>query len=393
MTAPKLLPFLLCFLTACGGEKQAAAPATPPPAKVESRKVGEADLVVLTLTAKAVERLGIATASVTQGSAASYYEVAGEAVVPPGQSLVVTAPVSGMLLSGAAALLPGQGVRANEVLFKIKPLLAVPRDLRVNADAELRAAEVRLEAAKQRTARAQQMLTDRVGSERTLQDSQEAERVAITAVEAARAKLEQIETTPLEADVEVSVAAPESGVLQLIQAAPGQMVSAGAPLFQVARLDPIWVRAPIYSGDVAALDRSASAVIKPLNAPTAEPGRTAKPVAAPPSADPLASTSDLFYALPNPRSALRPGERVSISVPARSKDDCLQVPWDAVLYDINGGAWVYEQTEPLVFTRRRISVQRVVGNLACLAAGPPAGTKVVTAGAAELFGTEFGGAK
>ena len=392
MTSLRLVALAAFVLAGCGDSGGGAPPAKVEPATVESHHVGEADLVTLTLTAKAVERLGIETVAIAQGSAASLYEVAGEAVVPPGQMLIISAPVSGLVSVGSAATQPGERVQKGQALFAIKPLLAVPRDLRVNAEAELGAAQARLDAAEERTARAKQMLADRVGSERALQDAQELEIVARTAVDAARAKLEQIKTAPLEADVEVQVVSPESGVLQQIQAAPGQMVSAGAPLFQVARLDPLWIRTPVYSGDVALLDLNASALVKPLNSPSSEQGLRARPADAPPSADPLASTSDLFYSLANPNGSLRPGERLSIAIPRRSKDECLQAPWESILYDIHGGAWVYEQVEPLVFTRRRVSVDRVIRDVACLGAGPAAGTKVVTAGAAELFGTEFGSA-
>ena len=384
---------LLCCAAGCSDSEVGAVAQKVAPAKVESHKAGEADLVRVTLTAKAAERLGIETETVTTGSAPSFYEVAGEVVVPPNQLFVVSAPVAGMLLAKGPLPQPGEQVQNGQPLFAIKPLLTVPRDLKVNAEAELQAAQTRLETAKKRSSRARQMLSDRVGSERALQDAEEAERIALTAAGAAQAKLDQIRTAPLDADVEVQVVSPESGVLQRVMAAPGQMIPAGSPLFQIARLDPVWVRAPVYSGDVANLDRHATARVKPLNAPASDRGREAQPATAPPSADPLASTSDLFYVLRNASLALRPGERLGVSIPTRSKDECLQAPWESVLYDINGGAWVYEQIEPLVFTRRRISIERVVGDAACLAAGPAAGTKVVTAGAAELFGTEFGGGK
>ncbi len=384
---------LLCCAAGCGDSGQGAAAPKVAPAKVESHKVGESDLVRVTLTAKAAERLGIETETVTAASAPSFHEVAGEVVVPPNQLFVVSAPVAGMLLAKGPLPRPGEQVQKGQPLFAIKPLLTVPRDLNVNAEAELQAAQTRLETAKKRTSRARQMLSDRVGSERALEDAEETELIARTAAGAAQAKLDQIRTAPLEADVEVQVTSPESGVLQRVMAAPGQMISAGSPLFQVARLDPVWVRVPVYSGDVASLDRHAAARVKPLGAPASERGREAQPATAPPSADPLASTSDLFYVLRNASLTLRPGERLEVSIPTRSNDECLRLPWESVLYDINGGAWVYEQIEPLVFARRRISIERVVGDAACLAAGPPVGTEVVTAGAAELFGTEFGGGK
>ncbi|MEQ1851562.1 MAG: efflux RND transporter periplasmic adaptor subunit, partial [Chthoniobacteraceae bacterium] len=62
---------------------------------------------------------------------------------------------------------------------------------------------------------------------------------------------------------------------------------------------------------------------------------------------------------------------------------------NAVLHDIHGGQWVYEQTADHTYTRRRIQVARLAGNDAVLTSGPAAGSKIVTDGAAELFGTEF----
>ncbi len=66
------------------------------------------------------------------------------------------------------------------------------------------------------------------------------------------------------------------------------------------------------------------------------------------------------------------------------------VPYSAVLYDEYGVTWVYTTPEPLVFVRHRIIVDYIVGDQVVLSEGPPTGTEVVTVGAAELFGTEFG---
>jgi len=66
------------------------------------------------------------------------------------------------------------------------------------------------------------------------------------------------------------------------------------------------------------------------------------------------------------------------------------VPYSAVLYDLNGGAFVYTSPEPLTFVRAPITVDRIVGGeTAILLDGPDTGTAVVTVGGAELFGAEF----
>lgn len=66
------------------------------------------------------------------------------------------------------------------------------------------------------------------------------------------------------------------------------------------------------------------------------------------------------------------------------------VPYSAVLYDIDGGTWVYTNPEPLQFVRQSISVEQIVGDRALLNDGPPVGSLVVTVGVAELHGVEAG---
>ena len=77
-------------------------------------------------------------------------------------------------------------------------------------------------------------------------------------------------------------------------------------------------------------------------------------------------------------------------MPLQGEDESLVAPAAAILYDIHGGTWVYESTAPHTFTRRRVSVRWVSDGTAVLQRGPQAGAKVVTAGAAELLGAEFG---
>ena len=66
------------------------------------------------------------------------------------------------------------------------------------------------------------------------------------------------------------------------------------------------------------------------------------------------------------------------------------VPTSAVLYDAKGKTWVYTNPEPLVFVRHAVSIDYIDGDRAVLLDGPVSGTAVVTVGAAELLGTEYG---
>jgi multidrug efflux pump subunit AcrA (membrane-fusion protein) len=69
----------------------------------------------------------------------------------------------------------------------------------------------------------------------------------------------------------------------------------------------------------------------------------------------------------------------------------LVIPYSAVLYDPDGATWAYINIKPRVFVRADITVDRIVGERAILTKGPPPGTAVVTLGATELWGVEYGG--
>ena len=65
------------------------------------------------------------------------------------------------------------------------------------------------------------------------------------------------------------------------------------------------------------------------------------------------------------------------------------IPYSAVLYDVNGGAWTFINSTPLTFVRHPIAIDRIEGDKAVLTNGPDAGAKVVTVGATELYGSEM----
>ena len=66
------------------------------------------------------------------------------------------------------------------------------------------------------------------------------------------------------------------------------------------------------------------------------------------------------------------------------------VPYGALLYDPQGGTWVYTSPEALVFERVAVTVSSIDDERVHLRKGPGAGTEVAVVGAAELWGAEFG---
>jgi len=65
------------------------------------------------------------------------------------------------------------------------------------------------------------------------------------------------------------------------------------------------------------------------------------------------------------------------------------VPYAALIYDAGGKTFVYTSPEALTYIRVEIKVDRIEGDRALLSDGPPAGTKVVTVGVAEVHGAEL----
>jgi hypothetical protein len=65
------------------------------------------------------------------------------------------------------------------------------------------------------------------------------------------------------------------------------------------------------------------------------------------------------------------------------------VPHEALIYNPDGGSFVYTKPEAQTYVRAPVKVVRVEGGEAVLSDGPRAATTIVTTGAAELLATEY----
>jgi RND family efflux transporter MFP subunit len=381
----------LASLIACGNPPTAGQKEKPSaPAIVENGGVKETDLASIKLTPKAEERLRIQTTIVERGFSAQSDRLAGEVTIPSGQTIVISAPVAGTLDTvDAAKLSPGMHIKKGQNLFRLLPLLSAQRDMKVTADAELESTHTRLQAAKARLARAEQMLKDRVGSVRAVEDARQEQDLADTAVKTAQSKLDRLKSAPLDADVALTLSSPLTGIIRQINAASGQQVAAGTTLAEIVQIDPVWIRVPIYAGKLAAYVPGSNARVNTLG-DNRSAGHIARPVTAPPSADPLSATADFYFELQNTNLSLKPGQKVDVTLPLKGKENALKVPASSILYDLNGGTWIYENIAPHTFARRRVDVAEMQGTIAWLRTGLTQGARVVTVGGAELFGTEFG---
>ncbi len=377
---------LLLLLPACSREQPASVAHDPPAATVNQPKA-EAELTTVKLSPEAMKRLGIETEVVQVQDAAATRTVGGDIVVPEGRRVQVTAPVAGTLSSAIARA--GATVADGAALFRLAPINPAERDQGSEARRAVEATQAEEQLARQRLQRLEQLLKEGATSMRAVEEARAQLDVATAALNAARERVKGIGQTTVGSQGDVLIRAPFAGTILSVSAAEGQTVSASAPLAELAQVSTLWVKVPLYAGDAESVDPSKPASVTTLGSPRSP--RRAMRIMAPPSANPSAASVDLFYQLQGSgETPLRPGERVTVQLPLKTTERGLVVSDRAVLYDISGGTWVYEDRGGGTYARRRIEIARHSGNLAIIARGIDAGTRVVTAGAAELFGTEFG---
>jgi len=382
---------IVLLFCACGQSAPKTEKAAPP-ASV-SKKVGEGDLARVTLTPEAEARIAIATAIAEERTVPRVRTLGGDVVPSTGRSLVVVAPVSGTVLpAGGALVRAGQTLKRGEAVLRLVPVATIDRDLRAQAQRAVASAEARLAAAEARVARTEKLLAEGAAAARTLEEARADRDVAKADLDAARARLAMVEKSPLEADVAVTLRAPEEGTVRAVTAAAGAMVAAGAPLFEVVGTSGLWIKVTIFVGDLRLLRADAPARVRSLTAPPAPTDPEALPVHGPLTSDAQTATFDLYYALPK-SAPMRPGERVAVTLAYAGDASSIAVPWASVVRDVRGDAWVYEVVGDHTYERRRVEIDRVEGDVALVTRGLRSGAKIVVAGAAELFGTEFGAGK
>jgi len=108
------------------------------------------------------------------------------------------------------------------------------------------------------------------------------------------------------------------------------------------------------------------------------PVRTARSVTPKPKPAPTATSTPAT----KPTPTARPTTVTAVSLTV--------IPVTAVIYDPRGNSWTYTIVGPRAFARQAIVIDHIVGDEAFLRSGPPVGTPVVTVGAPELLGAEYG---
>jgi len=372
----------------------------PVPAANVAKVIKEEDLNTVVLSEAAEKRIGLKLASIEQKPVQRVRVYGGEVTIPVGRTIIVSAPLSGTLKPPRSGVpLAGSVVKTGQPIFQLLPLLtpdgrATLSASLADANGQVNTAKASFELTDIAVKRAERVLQDGAGSQRQVDEARAAYDVAKKTLEAAVARQSILSKVVGDADggtaAPIPIVAPEDGILRVVSALSGQTVPSGAALFEVVDLSTVWVRVPLPVGDLDQIDRTKPALAGKLSSQPGAKLLPAKAVIAPPSANPLASTVDLFFELANSDGKLSPGQRLGVSISLSDSQESLVVPWSAIVFDVNGNTWIYVESAPRTYARKRVVVKHTSGELAVLATGPSVGTLVVVQGTQELFGAETG---
>jgi multidrug efflux pump subunit AcrA (membrane-fusion protein) len=322
------------------------------------------DAAALRLDKPAQHRAGIRT--VQAGSAVELLRLPARVVADPRRELRVAAPQDGVIEPAAGGLpLPGQKVRAGQLLARLRPVLPQPE--RRDLDVDLNNVERDLKLGR--------MQIDRYG----INESQKLEVKLptpsieiLTGYRSATARKGELQ---IALDQPLPLLAPRDGVVLRSPALAGRVVAAGQTLFELVADEPAANGLAVEAeyGD-AAVD--AAAATQALNAD----GRRLPLRFLGESYDSGLRSHRALYALAAdaPLSANQPLLLLAPRGPAR-----VRLP-AAALFHHEGRDWVWLHEQAQEFVARPVTVAADDGDTASIASGLGEGERVVVAGVEAL---------
>ncbi|MFC2161442.1 efflux RND transporter periplasmic adaptor subunit [Acidobacteriota bacterium] len=363
------------------------------PATVEN-SIEESKLATVTLSQKAEERLGIEIFSVEIRNMPGRIKIGGEIMASPGNDVIISAPMAGTVLKIEGSQIPtaGKFVKRGDPIMRL--LLIPPQNVLIGARAELAVKQERYDATQSKLDRAKLLLSSKAISEKDYEETQVEYIQADAALKTAKARLNLLDGNVLSEDEDglsiLVLESPLEGVLKRIYVTHGQTVPTASNLFEVANLNPLWVRVPVYVGDLEKIDLLQDAVIDLLGSMENKSSSTARLIQGPPLSNANSASADLYFELMNPDNHLRIGQKVSVTLIQKSETESLVIPFSSILYDIYGGNWVYIRVAPQTYSRQRVEISHLIDDFAVLSKGLKEGDQIVSTAVAELYGTEFG---
>jgi membrane fusion protein, multidrug efflux system len=297
----------------------------------------------------------------------------------------VRARVTGILLS--RNFREGAPVKQGQSLFTIDP--APFQAALARAQADVAAAEARVEQAQRNAARLKPLYAEKAVSQKEYDDAVSGELIGAADLKAARARLDEAKLNLSYTKVE----APVSGVTGRALPSEGTLVSGpNVLLTSVIQVDPIWVNFGIPDNEQARLQKDAEAgrLNLPKNfevelrmADGSTYPKKGKLSFADVRISPATGTREARAELPNPEGALRPGQFVRVILHGATRPNAVTVPQRAVLEGPQG-KFVYVVNEKSLAEPRPVEAGEWSGDNWVITQGVKPGERVIVDGLLKL---------
>lgn len=377
------------LLLGCGREEDRS---TGESSEGEALRSGEVRMAV-----EAQQAIGLRTSPVEKRSLDETLALTGWFVAVPSNEVVIKATTAGFITAAPTTgndPFPMLGAKVE----RDKTLAALHVFLSPQEQAQLIALKEDADAAMEQAQVTVRLVGDQLERYRTAKDSINGSRLielqemydkAQAAYREAKDKLPYLPSEPYRTKLglqPVDLESPISGSITAIHVAAHQFVAAGDPLWTVSDWSQLWLRVPVFEADWPRINDLASAQ---FSLPGLAATYSAIPVATPQPSDAARRTIDRFYRVDNPTGTWRPGQAVAVALPTKAASDRLVVPFSAVLWDAQGGTWLYLRAGDDEFRRQRVELGRRIGDDVVIERGLSAKNEAVVTGAQSLYGEEF----
>jgi len=323
--------------------------------------------------------------TVTPASLPVTFEYVGQTA--GSREVEVRARVTGILKSRNFA--EGAVVAKGQSLFSID---AAPYEAALaRAEADVGAAEARLEQARRNAARLKPLLAEKAVSQKDLDDAVSAEQIGAADVKAAQARLTETRLNLGYTRVE----APVSGMSGRANRSEGSLVSGPDVLLTtVTQVDPIWVNFGVPDNEQARLqkDIEAKRILMPadgrfevtlLLADGSAYARSGRVNFGDVRISAATGTREMRAELANPGGTLRPGQFVRVQLRGATRPDAVTVPQRAVLEGPQG-KFVYVVNEKSAAEARPVQAGEWSGDQWIITSGLKEGERVIVDGVLKL---------
>src|SRR3989454_1054484 len=299
----------------------------------------------------------------------------------------VRARVAGILLK--REFTEGALVRQGQSLYTVDP---APFEAAVaRAEADVGAAEARLEQARKNAARLKPLYAEKAVSQKDYDDTVSAEEIGAADVKAARARLTEAKLNLSYTKVE----SPVAGITGRSMRQEGSLISGpDALLTSITRVDPIWVNFGVPDNEQARIQKEVQAKQLALpkdgnfevalrRADGSLYEKTGRLNFSDVRVSPTTGTREARAELPNPKGVLRPGEFVRVILRGATRPNAVTVPQRAVLEGPQG-KFVYIVDENNTAQPRPIEVGEWAGDAWIINKGVKPGDRVIVEGLMRL---------